>query len=1175
MSGMVSAPAIADDTQWTVLGCSGCHSASVPPDITTTSTNGSGSTQLGLSESWMGSSSLLKSRANGALVGGFSPSSAMLNLTTTHADDVWGYLVKVRDGVIAASPSFSSVVAGSGSTTSVITVTVTNYRASDLDYTITVSSVSGSDFTLVNSGGTPITQLTGTCTAASTTAGNACAVTARVKFAPGGTTGGTRTGTLQVDLAGPGSEPAPQSQGISLSATATAPHFVYTSAKPAESVGNPSVTARAGTTSDFLVGTISNTGDATLSITGLTVTAAGGVSSTYAVGTGTGACGSTLLAATACNVYVRFGAVAGDSTATLSISHSDANHTSPMTTTIYGHGTQSLLTLVSPGSATLSFGAVEIGKTSTQNLVFRNDGDATLTFATLAPPAHLAVTGGCPVAPTTLAIGASCTMFVTFGPVDTSSVAPSWTISSDAPVSAVVTLSGVGTPLSNPVVTFATPTIPDTAMGDVSTEFTAVTIVNNRARAVRYSLGTLVDYQLGTENCVGGTGPGNRDVPANGGSCTIALKFAPTVGTSDAQRPENVVVSFTGTSPDTNPPTSTSPSPLSGKALLPLGLSTQSLAPATVDGTPTTITMLLTNRSKSSITLTSLAISDTHASDYARDASSVCVDGTVLGVGASCTYVLRFNPPALADGVRAAKLTITHSALGSPQVVSLAGIATPAPQGEIQLDTTSLAFPDTQLGATSTLSRTIRNVGNLALTFNAFTFGGANPTEFERGGSCDTAVPLAMSGGECTLTVTFRPASVGSKSASLAIASDARTPSVSLNASGTAIPVPVPAVSLPASLLFDKQTVGGIYPTRSVTLTNSGTATLNIAAITTQGAAFALAPTSTCGSTLAAKASCTIDVAYAATAAGVTDTGALVITSNAAGSPHSVALSGVGSASVVPVLTWAPVATPIEFGSPSVGTPSGTQTLTLINQGPGGATLAVINTIGTNAASFAVVGGTCAPSLTLFEAAPGATTGAGTCTVTLQFVPGSSGDKTAQLQVASTGSMPPTMALHGVGLGGPAPSVTMSATALPFASTRVGAQSLPSELTLTSDGSGSLRVLALDVSGPYVVQSKSCPQVPFTLVPNSSCTLTLTFAPQSEGAAAGMLHITTDADPATREVALSGSGDAPANVSSGGGCSIASGESVLDPALWTMVLLALAVLAMRARERSARRGGGR
>jgi hypothetical protein len=82
-----------------------------------------------------------------------------------------------------------------------------------------------------------------------------------------------------------------------------------------------------------------------------------------------------------------------------------------------------------------------------------------------------------------------------------------------------------------------------------------------------------------------------------------------------------------------------------------------------------------------------------------------------------------------------------------------------------------------------------------------------------------------------------------------------------------------------------------------VSLLNNGTATLSITSI-----GFAVgtnfSQTNTCGATLAVNASCTINVKFSPTVAGtLSDT--LQVTDNAAGSPHTVGLTGTGITSRV------------------------------------------------------------------------------------------------------------------------------------------------------------------------------------------------------------------------------------------------------------------------------------
>jgi hypothetical protein len=93
----------------------------------------------------------------------------------------------------------------------------------------------------------------------------------------------------------------------------------------------------------------------------------------------------------------------------------------------------------------------------------------------------------------------------------------------------------------------------------------------------------------------------------------------------------------------------------------------------------------------------------------------------------------------------------------------------------------------------------------------------------------------------------------------------------------------------------------GVASSTVIQLTNTGTATLNIASVVLAGAGFAISA-NTCGSTLAAGASCTVSVTFSPTAALCCVnpyTGSLTFTDDSGGvggSTQVVTLSGTGSA---------------------------------------------------------------------------------------------------------------------------------------------------------------------------------------------------------------------------------------------------------------------------------------
>jgi len=99
----------------------------------------------------------------------------------------------------------------------------------------------------------------------------------------------------------------------------------------------------------------------------------------------------------------------------------------------------------------------------------------------------------------------------------------------------------------------------------------------------------------------------------------------------------------------------------------------------------------------------------------------------------------------------------------------------------------------------------------------------------------------------------------------------------------------------PTSLVFPRTIVGKDASVKTVTLTNSGNATLNITGLTVSGDFFQKITTGACkaGLAVAAGKTCTIKVNFAPTQSGLR-TGTVSISDNAAGSPQTVALSGTG-----------------------------------------------------------------------------------------------------------------------------------------------------------------------------------------------------------------------------------------------------------------------------------------
>jgi subtilase family serine protease len=190
-----------------------------------------------------------------------------------------------------------------------------------------------------------------------------------------------------------------------------------------------------------------------------------------------------------------------------------------------------------------------------------------------------------------------------------------------------------------------------------------------------------------------------------------------------------------------------------------------------------------------------------------------------------------------------------------------------------------------------------------------------------------------------------------------------------------------PVVTLsPTSLTFAKTVVGATTAAKTITLSNTGTGTLNITSITPSGD-FAIS-SNACGSTLAAGKNCKIKVTFTPTQVG-TRTGAINFTDNAGGSPQSVSLTGTGSAQA----TLTPASA--TFAKTAVGGTSAAKTFTLANKEKTGSLTGVSpSTTG----EFAISSTTCGSSL-----AAGSS-----CTISVVFKPTATGVQTGTLSVSDS-----------------------------------------------------------------------------------------------------------------------------------------------------------------------------
>jgi hypothetical protein len=322
------------------------------------------------------------------------------------------------------------------------------------------------------------------------------------------------------------------------------------------------------------------------------------------------------------------------------------------------------------------------------------------------------------------------------------------------------------------------------------------------------------------------------------------------------------------------------------------------------------------------------------------------------------------------------------------------------------------------------------------------------------------------------------------------------------------VAAPAPAVTLsPASLAFGNQTVGASVA-KPITLTNSGSAALGITSIAASGSGFTSAHN--CAATLAAAASCTINVTFTPTAA-VASTGAVTITSAATGSPHTVGLSGTGTAPtpMVPVATLAPVA--VDFGAVTLNTPSATRAVSLSNTGNAPLNLSAVNLGGANASEF---------SQTHNCPVGGALAAGASCTISSKFTPAATGTRAATLTLTSNATGSPAVDLKGTGMVQASAMAQVAPTQANFGSMRVGKTSDERKIRVRNTGTSLLTISSVSVTGDFVYEG-DCKT---TLAAGKSCEMNVKFKPTALGARTGELSVASNAAGAPHVVKLGGIG---------------------------------------------------
>jgi hypothetical protein len=547
----------------------------------------------------------------------------------------------------------------------------------------------------------------------------------------------------------------------------------------------------------------------------------------------------------------------------------------------------------------------------------------------------------------------------------------------------------------------------------------------------------------------------------------------------------------------------TSSATLSGTGIVPqVSLSQSTLSfgtqPIGVSGTAQLVT--LTNTGAAPLSITSATIVGSGASSYSQ--TSTC--GSSLAANASCSIYITFAPLSL--GNQSANLSLTDNAPDSPESVSLSGTGV-ATAPSVALSALSLAFGNVSVGMTSSVQTvTLTNGGNATLLINSVAITGSG---FAQTNNCGAQL---AGGGSCVISMSFTPVIPSAIVGLLSITDNAAGSPQSIPVTGTG--TAPQAVVTPTSLNFNSQYTTIPSVAQMVTLSNPGNQALNISSIALAGAnAGSFSQNSTCGPSLAAGASCVINVVFAPSNNG-NYSAFLTISDNIVSSPQVISLSGLG---VTPEPAVTLSSTTLNFSSIVVGTTSSAQKIILQNSG---AAALAIN-------SIAVTGGVFADTTTCgVQLSAGAT-----CTISVTYTPISvtpaSGSIVITDNAGGIAQSTQSVYLSGTGI---APIASLDTSSYAFADQLPKTSSSAEIITLSNSGNAALAIGNISFSGSGASNYALTKTCGTSLVVGASCTISVIFTPASAGTFTANLVVSDNSNNvanSTQFVALTGSGSYP------------------------------------------------
>ncbi len=405
----------------------------------------------------------------------------------------------------------------------------------------------------------------------------------------------------------------------------------------------------------------------------------------------------------------------------------------------------------------------------------------------------------------------------------------------------------------------------------------------------------------------------------------------------------------------------------------------------------------------------------------------------------------------------------------------------------VSLSVASLTFGGQLIGTTSGLKTvTLTNTGTAGLLLSPIASSG----DYGESDNCPVSPSTLAAGAHCTITATFSPTVPGSIPGEITIADNAANSPQMVNLSGTGL---APLSLSPTSLSFGTVTVGATTLGKTATLINNTSGPLSIAYAPSADYTAVPGSTNPCGSSLAARAKCTLTVTFTPLQNGATK-GAVTVSYGSTFSPLELALSGSGTGGATFPLSFSPAS--LSFSAQLLGTTT-SKPVTVTNNSASPVTISTTGLATTGNYSVQGSGATPCPGATL--AAVG-----GKCTFTVSFVPTISGAINGAVSITDNASV--TTQVYNLAGAGALP-LTFYPASLTFAAQTVGTTSGTKTVTVTNHLSSAVSI-SLVPSGDFAVTTNITNGCGSTLNALAKCAFAVSFTPSKTGTVLGVVTVT-------------------------------------------------------------------